>query len=124
MPHLLQSCTAPIGAGRNALILAKKPIEVAGITKSQAVGNLFDGKIELLQARARLLDQPRVNDGARADAFLALAMCMEFVLGDAECSRITRDQPAIPIVQLYQLEEIADQPRPVASLCGLVGRFT
>jgi hypothetical protein len=82
VPHLLQSRAAPIGAGRNALILAEKPIEIAGITKSQAVGNLFDGKIELLQARARLLDQSRVNDGARADALLPLAMRMELVLGE------------------------------------------
>jgi hypothetical protein len=64
-------------------MFAKEPIEIPRIAKSKTVADLFDGKIELLQARARFLDQPRVNDGARADAFLAFAMCVKFVVCDA-----------------------------------------
>jgi hypothetical protein len=64
-------------------VFAKEPIEISWISKSKTVTDLFDGKIELQQARARFLDQPRMNDGARADAFLALAMCVKLVVCNA-----------------------------------------
>jgi len=64
-------------------VFAKEPIEISWISKSKTVTDLFDGKIELQQARARFLDQPRMNDGARADAFLALPMCVKLVVCNA-----------------------------------------
>ena len=106
---LLQSGATPIDAGRNA-VLAKEPAEISGIPESKTVTDLLDRKIELLQAGASLFDQPQMHDGARADALLAFAMGVQLVLGNAQRGRITRDRPAIPIMQFDQLEKIPDQP--------------
>jgi hypothetical protein len=69
------------------------------------------------------VDQALMHDGARAVALLALAMRVQLVVGHAECGRIARDGPAVALMQLDHLQEIADEARPVAALCSIVGGF-
>src|SRR4051794_14247419 len=96
---LVKPGAAPINPGRDILILAEEPVEIGRIAEAEAVADLFDRQIELLQARAGLVDQPRVDDGARAASLLALAVGMQPVVGDAERRRIARDRPAVAVMQ-------------------------
>ena len=104
-------------------MLAKESAEISGIPKSKTVADLFDRKIELLQAGAGFLDQPQMDNGARTEAFLAFAMGVQSVLGNAEGGRVTRDLPAVAIMQFDHLQKISDQAGAVTSVCGLVARF-
>ncbi len=113
----------PIGAWRRILILAEEAIEIAGIAKAETIADLLDWQIELPQPHTGFVDQALMHDGARAVAFLALAVRVQLVVSDAECSRMACDGPAVAIMQFDHLQEIADEARTVAALCSIVGGF-
>lgn len=58
-------------------MFAKEAAEITGIAKAQAIADLFDGQIELLQSRPCLMDQTLMNDGARAATLFTFAMRMQ-----------------------------------------------
>ena len=64
---------------RRAAVLAEEAVEIGRIAKAQAVADLLDGEIELLQPGAGFANQPLVDDRARAAALLALAMGVRLV---------------------------------------------
>ena len=113
---MLQPDLPPIIPRRCSAILSEEAVEIRRIAKAQAVSDLLDGEIELLQPRAGFADQPLVDDRARAAVLFALAMGVQLVGRDAERVRIARHRPAVAIMQLDHLQEIADQRR-TATAC-------
>ena len=62
---MLQPDLPAIIPRRRAAVLAEEAVEIGGVAKAEAVADLLDGKIELLQPRAGFANQPLVDDRAR-----------------------------------------------------------
>jgi hypothetical protein len=71
---MLQPDLLAIGPRRRAPVLAEEAVEVGRVAKAEAVADLLDRKVELLQSRTGFAGQPLVDDRARATALPELAV--------------------------------------------------
>jgi hypothetical protein len=104
----------PIGARRHAGLSLEEPVEIAGIAKTKAVGDLLDRKFGVLQPKTGFLQKTLMDQLQRRAARAPAAGVVQMGAGDAEHFGEGPDREAIPIVQLDELPEALHRRCPGA----------